>query len=589
MAENSFRLNNDLRHPDSLFDSNEWYDWRLTFEGGVEYRDRYLNKWSDRETDEQFRIRRHCTPIPTFAKAAILDIRNSIFQRLSDISRIGGSSSYQAAMRGENGGVDRKGSSMNSFIGLQVLTELLLMGRVGIYVDAPSVVPTSLAETARAPYLYVYQIEDILSWTLESEENPGQFKAVLLRDHSLEFDVSLGVELPSARATRYRLVWKDDTTGKVHVRMMNENKETIFMPGSREDGSIMLDIEEVPFIMPNIGDSLMKDIWTYQNALLNTASADVMWAITSNAPFLTIQQDLRTAGSHLKRPSHTSAEPGAQPGQGREERVGSGKGRYYDKDMDRPDFIAPPTAPLIASMQLQEKLEDDIRKLVNLAVTNKAGSRTESAESKKLSSQGLEAGLSFIGLVMQQVERLVASTWASYENPSNPKPASISYPNRYILKSDMERLDESDKILDLADRIPSRKMKKHLQTLVATVLLSGRETSEEIDSAAKEIQAAGFTTTDVTDVLAAHAAGLVSDELASQALGYPDGEIDKAREDRAIRNALTLIAQTSPGEAPVNPASRGVPDMDMDPESGKKEQSEHHDGDKKPSQHMGDM
>jgi len=61
---------------------------------------------------------------------------------------------------------------MNAFVGVKVLTELLVMGRVGVFVDAPFVPRSAtLANTGNvAPYLYRYDIEDILSWTCSKPE-----------------------------------------------------------------------------------------------------------------------------------------------------------------------------------------------------------------------------------------------------------------------------------------------------------------------------------------------------------------------------------------------------------------------------------
>jgi len=53
--------------------------------------------------------------VPSFAKSAILDIRNAVFQRMRDITRNGGSQAYQDAIAGLDGGVDRRGASMNPF------------------------------------------------------------------------------------------------------------------------------------------------------------------------------------------------------------------------------------------------------------------------------------------------------------------------------------------------------------------------------------------------------------------------------------------------------------------------------------------
>lgn len=578
-----------IRHPDFMFDASEWAEWRETFKGGKNYRERFLRKWSNRESNADFALRKFCTPIPTFAKAAILDIRNSIFQRLEDVTRSNGSDTYRRAIVGEAAGVDREGSSMNTFIGIDLLTELLVMGRAGVYVDAPNIRPVNLFQQKMAgelaPYCYVYRIEDILSWTLDDAENPGTFKAVLLRDHVVDYNTEFAdIALPQGRTSRLRLVWKDEATGKVRVKMFTddekkEDRRVIPLENADEDGAVTLDINIVPFIMPDLGDSLMADICTYQHALLNLVSGDVNWQLQSSSPFLTIQRDLRSTGAHLKQPGQgNTPEAGGQRSKDNEEQIG-GKGRYYDIGAERPDFIAPPTDPLLASMKLQEKLEDDIRSLVNLAVANKAGSRTESAEAKKLSSQGLEAGLSFIGLVLEHTEQLVANYWAMYEKGS--KAAKVKYPERYILKQDIERIEEAKELATLLDRLPSKKARKALAKKIVETLLGGQEDSESIKAMLAEIQSAGYTSGAVQDIIQAHTSGLVSDKTASEALGF-DGEkeVEQAKKDKAERAAITLLAQTSvdggSGQAAIaaGAGARGVPDVDPNPSSAKEEKAE---------------
>jgi len=573
-----------IRHPDYLFQSTDWTEWRETFAGGNDYKNRYLNLWSDRETVTEFAVRKACTPIPTFAKAAILDIRNSIFQRLEDVSRSGGSPSYNRAIRGECPGVDRQGTSMDSFIGIDVLTELLIMGRVGIYVDAPNIIPVTIADQIAninlAPYCYFYRIEDILSWTLDYDEIPGTFKAVLLRDYAIEYCTDIGgVPLPAGRKTRLRLVWKDDY-GRVRVRMFNDDatRTPINLVNADPDGAVTLNIPIVPFIMPDIGVSLMADICSYQHALLNLVSGDVNWSLQSSSPFLTIQRDLRSTGSHLKKPAGgNTPEPGGQRAKDSEEQIG-GKGRYYDLGADRPDYIAPPTDPLVASMKLQEKLEDDIRKLVNLAVSNKIGSRTESAEAKKLSSQGLEAGLSYIGLVLEDAERCISRYWSMYEGSTA---TTVDYPSRYILKQDMERIQEAGATAELLNMLPSKTARKVLAKQIITTLLGGKANTQVLQSIMSEVESAGFTTSVVQDVIQAHTAGLVSDETASEALGYNPNEVEQARKDRQLRVQATLLAQTSiggkSGLTAIGAGARGVPEIDPDPASAKKEKQESQD------------
>src|SRR5688572_29524570 len=115
----------DYRHPIYTRDFTDWEKFRLCYQGGDAFVRRYLEKFDRREDDKDFARRQRITPIPAFGKSAINDIRNSVFQRMADIVRRGGSDSYQRAVAGLDGGVDNHGSSMNSFLGTQLLTDLL--------------------------------------------------------------------------------------------------------------------------------------------------------------------------------------------------------------------------------------------------------------------------------------------------------------------------------------------------------------------------------------------------------------------------------------------------------------------------------
>ena len=48
-------------------------------------------------TSQDFQSRLEMTPIPTYSPVAIDDVRNSIFQRMRDITRRGGSQAFQRA------------------------------------------------------------------------------------------------------------------------------------------------------------------------------------------------------------------------------------------------------------------------------------------------------------------------------------------------------------------------------------------------------------------------------------------------------------------------------------------------------------
>lgn len=558
-----------------------WPIWREVYEGGEDYAMSTLQKFTERESDTDFNIRRSITPTPTYAKTAINDIRNAIFQRMRDITRRGGSTSYSKAISGEEGGVDLKGSTMNGFFGIDVLTDLLVMGKVGVYVDMPPLAGPTLADVGGArPYLYRYQVEDILSWSVSKPYDPSEFQAILLRDKGVDFsqyDMS-GIPLPSGEFERYRLIWVDEDTGFVNVQFYDTSGATITPEGFPSDGTpITLGLTRIPFVLLDIGDSLLKDVAKHQAALLNLTSSDVAYALKANYPFYVEQQDLRAVGDHLKHQVNPdgTAMAGGQPGSNKEITTGPTHGRIYDIRAETPSFIHPSPEPLEASLKLQEKLEDDIRKLVNLAVTNKIGKRATSADAMKLSDQGLEAGLSFIGLVLENAERRVAHHWGAYEerNIAKRQVALIKYPERYSLKTDSDRITEAKSLSELMTTVPGNTVKKELAKNIVTALLAGRVEVATLDTIFEEIDKAKYVTSDVETIIKARDAGLVGEQLASVALGFPATEYLTAREDHLARVLRVKEAQTAPGDES-NLAARGVPDLDAEAASGKIERAE---------------
>jgi hypothetical protein len=561
----------DFRHPSYFSDSTDWEKWRLTYQGGTRFRDRYLERFSEREDAADFSLRRKITPIPAFAKTAVQEIRNSIFQRMRDIVRKGGSKVYQNSVSGFNGGVDRRGSTMNAFIGHDLLDELLSMGKVGVYVDSPEVNGDTLAEAPTTqPYLYSYAVEDILAWKYTAPQEQSEFESLLLRDTCISYDSSNW--LPAVEFKRYRRLWISPETGFVNLEFYDYEGNAIDKYGQPASGPIELRIRKIPFVLLSIGDSLLNDVCDHQVALLNLGSSDVNYALRSNFPFYIEQRDMRQVGSHLKPVANAdgTATSGGQAAANQNIEVGATVGRAYDLNAQPPAFIAPPSHPLEASMKLQEKLENDIRKLVQLAVVNLAP--RASAESKQMDSEGLNAGLSFIGLQLESAERLITEYWAAYENsnPSLQQIATIKYPERYSLKDDGQRLEEANKLSGLSDRIPGRTFKREVAKQIVGVLLGGRVPVATIDAIEKEIDAANYTTSDPDIIIEAKNAGLVGEKTASIAIGFDPDEHIQAQKDHVARIKRIAIAQgvTETG------GPRGVSDLDGDPARSSREEKE---------------
>src|SRR5690606_37016805 len=109
-------------------------------------------------------------------------------------------------------------------------------------------------------------------------------------------------------------------------------------------------------------------------------------------------------------------------------------------DMDYPAYISPDTGPLEVSMLKQDKLQKQIEELM-----------AQSVETIKSSSNGdSTSGLKAIGDELEYGENVLAHFWALYEGSDNP--ANVTYPDSYEIKTDKDRLEDSEKLLDLAER-----------------------------------------------------------------------------------------------------------------------------------------
>lgn len=512
-------------------DSLLWAEWRLVYHGGPGFLNRYLERFSEHETDTEFTRRSRLTPIPTFAKREVNRVKNALFQRFGDILRRGGTKELQEAVNGEKLGVDRRGASMNAFLGKCVLPELLPMSRVGVLVDAPPFAGGTRADVPAnfRPYVYTYPVERI-KWAIEAEpEHESDFMAVLLRDEHRTADVRTG-KFDVVESFLYYFI--DESTGRVNVQRLDSN-------GTVED-SRELSLTAIPFVMFDIGSSLIEDAARHQIALLNLISSDTNYAIDTNFPFLTRQRDSKFEGEHLR---------------GEDDKVEAGpkKGIWYGQAAERPQYIGPPTAPLLASLELRKELKDEIRELVSGAVA-------------ALGEEGtVDSGLAFIGLCLAHGENRIYDHWTAYEqlDPAERKRPEVIYPTTWSIKTEAERIEDASALADTMYKLPGRKVKKEIAKLVADKLLRGLVTSDVLAEVKSEIDAAPYCTSDPEIIIPAKEQGLMSADTGALALGGLPGEAEKAKQDQADRAAAIVAAQAdadaargnadgsvTPGESP---------------------------------------
>lgn len=520
----------------NVYDADDWLEWRYCYEGGRLFRDTYLEKYSDREENDEFVRRRKLTPIPTYARREINRVKNALTQRFPDISRRGGSERWRDAIVGNERGVDRRGSSMNNYLANRIVADLLVMGRVGILVDAPQVVGRSMADVPEnfSPYLVTYKVEFIPLLVPAPAESPSDWLAVLLEDLDVDIDPRTGVQTDKKS---FRYYWLDPDRGNLlSIQRMDENGIVI-------GPTIETGLDAVPFVVADIGGSLIKDVCSHQITLLNMISTDSNYAIDSNYPFM-VRQRSNVAQDYLV-------------GEDNQATTGVKKGLFYDMGLEAPKFISPPTEPMKASLELRRELKAEVRELVTGAIED-------------LGDGSLEAGLAFIGSCLQVSESRLWDHWGAYESsdPEQRESVTISYPDSWSLKTDMERLEEAEKYVDLMNKLPGQKGKKEASKSAYDKLYRGKLASDALDEIKAEVDAAPYTTSDAKIIIEAKKEGLVGPETGALALGFNADEW-KAAEEAQVRRAKAIVEAQADAAGMMPGAARGNPDGSANPNSNK--------------------
>ena len=531
MAEAEAKIEiSKMKHPTYVSWIDEWDKFRSAFEGGKAFVNDYLAKYSTRETSADFTLRKSISYCPAHAKASLLEIKNSIYQRLVTVTRTDGPESYQIAIKGKERGVDLQGRTMDDFIGSTILEELIVMGKVGVYVDKPIQGEGETLADMKRPYLYYYQAENIKAWSFDDQQ---RLTSLLLQDTR---DI---VEETTGLVTDSEIVFR-------HLRLTDAGVEVKFydVDNKELEGGVTLDLERIPFVIFEISSSLMVDVADYQVALTNLASSDMKYSVESNFPFYVEQYNPTFDLKMLKNaiPGDVGEAEDAKTSSDKEITVGVSKGRRYPQGLNQPAFINPSSEPLEASMKKQETLIKEIKQIINLSITNLEPSRA-SEDSKKHDDKTLEAGLSYIGMELNYGEREIGEIWAMYEGSSSAP--TILYPTDYKLLTDEERRKEAEDDEEMMGKIPSNTYKKEMAKKIIKLTLGTTATPDIIKKINSEIDSAETIISDPDVIRSDHEAGLVGDELASKLRGYPEGEHTVAQKDHAARALRVLTAQTS--------------------------------------------
>lgn len=548
------------RHPDYDAKIDLWTLYRSAWLGGRQFINKYTYSYTSRETPQDFDKRKKASHCPAISKGCVNQIKNSISQRTGEINRKGGPKNYLEACNGDKQGVDKLGSSMTTFINKQILPELGAMGKVGAFLDKMPLPErhTKYDEIDIRPYLYVFKCEDILNWSLDETGSPNEFTSLLLRENYVKKDKKTG--LPLCCSIRYRLFTVEN---KVVTCQYYDEK------GNLDGDAITLEkMTQIPFIVWELNESLLTDIADYQVSLLNLSSSDMSYALLMNFPFYHEQYDPNSESEFYKNTENTTKIDQVIPGDAvrqqndaREIVVGVSKGRRYPKGVDAPGFTNPSAEPLKVSMELQRELKSEIKEILSLTLSNVTAT---SVKPEEQGNKDLESGLANIGLELEHGERRIPTFWSMYEG--SKETATVSYPKNYSLITEQQRRTEAKEINELKSSIPSVTYQKEIAKQTVQVLFRDKLPNETIKKIEDEIDAAKTMTCNYEEIASDSEHGFVGDELASLARGYPVGEVEKAKKDRAEKLALMQAAQSTDG-ALKNPESRGIIDKAIVPDA----------------------
>lgn len=515
-------------HPS--IDTDRLERWRLIKEGGDDFVDKYLIQRA-KELASAFQTRKEMTYDPATAASAVDDVVNSLAARL-DITRSGDSPEYQDIIAGNNGGVDKNGSSMNDFLIAKTIPELCFMKKVCWAVHNF----TEDDDIRKVPYIVQHPVEEIFNWAYRN----GQLTAFALKFNASVIDEETGLEAEEKEIIRaYKL-----TPGGVETWLQTEDDIEID-PLTLEAGSsrATLALTRIPVVVFDLPVGLLSKIDKMQIAMLNLESADIEWLRVANIT-LYVEQ----GNGHVPQAAMIKSEDPTVESDSYEITLGSAQGRRYAMNAEKPDFIAPPADPIRTSMEKQAQIEKKVKEILKATMSSMS---LASAESIQLLGQGMESCLFAIGTVLKLGEDAFASLFHEYMGRGE-KVITISYPKKYELRTEADRLKKSKELKDISKTIGSNTAKKYLEIDVAKTLLDGRVPHDQMKIIEEEIIASTFCIYDPETVSTLVEGGIISHSLGATALGAPSNDYANAEAEHIRRIVAVKVSQTS-GMGAVDP------------------------------------
>lgn len=532
-----------LRSPGYTADFSRWLPWREAVAADATYVTHNLQKQPG-ESYEDFEKRRKLTPTPAYIKATLREILTGILVHMELTARAGGPNSFQSVIGGTGPGVDGSGTSLNYFMVMHVLRELLIMRRVGIFVDRPQLpVDATVLDAAKLPpYMYLYTAEQILAWSLR----PGHLnpEEILLRREIPKYHP--GTLIATEMQTEYLHGHKPDP-GLVVFDIYDQD--------GNQTASHMQELESIPFIFLETSDSLVDAVLGHQSALLNLGSSGVVFAIASNLAVYTEQSDMAWLVAQLKQVelNEDSAEEASDiAGQ---IKVGLNRGRRYAQNSERPEFITPDNENLQRTLEYYKFLQEDIRRIMLLTIQNLSARGMLTATGLMQSQASVSNGLMALAALLEKAENQIGKHWAEYENTQDTY--TVRYPRDFQVTSPADRDTLVKALSEMRELVPSREFREQVTERLASLILGPQVAPEIRERIKQQIKASPVLIGEPKILGQLVEDGICPREYATQALSLPADAAEKANNEHAER--LARIAQAQ-AQAPQASAARGNSD-----------------------------
>ncbi len=542
----------ELQHPEWLDMHHLWFKWRMVYEGGDEFINEFLQRYSKREEDDDFRDRKAITYNPNHAASLINMVRNALASKLPEVQRTG-DDIYVAATANN---IDTFNSSMAAFMATEIIPLLLAQGKRFIVVDAPILLDgeqRTLADDADpgdSPYIYAVNAEDVVNWTYSDTRT---FDAILIKEIVDTIDDESGLVSGTRKQFRYmKMLEEGETfsfngaegevvlTGKgVLVRVFGENDnhqmEDVLDP-------VLLPLEQIPVVEFRLVDSLLKDIGGMQCTILNLTSSDVTFLHKGNFPIYVEQYLTSEAGlvPHGTKRQQDDFDTEIDDEDSIDQDIiddpieaGVNQGVAFPEGTSMPAFIAPAVANTKLSMEKQNEIARTMRQMLDLSLVSLSTSAVEqSGKSKEADKVGEEEGLAYVASVLETGERQTAVVFHDYIKSN--KAQNISYPKGFSLKTPEERQTEIDALRKKRTAIRSPAAAKLVDRRIAQLQLEELSTPEELATVMAEINAQPFIDDDEQRAEAIRAdvsENLLSHNRGSELRGHEPGEFTKRVEE----------------------------------------------------------